>query len=162
MKHLAVIMDGNNRWSKKNNKSIKEGYLAGLDNLINVTNLCIQEKIPYITVYGMSSENYFRPSINFIYEIIIEQHSDFIRKLNQDKKIKLNFIGETSKLPKNINKILKELTHYTKNNKGITLNIVLNYSSEYEILNAINKIFLSKKNKNLVTINELKKNLYFT
>ena len=61
-------MDGNNRWAIKNNKTQKEGYLAGLDNLIEVTNICISQNIPYLSAFGMSSDNFFRPSINFIYQ----------------------------------------------------------------------------------------------
>ena len=159
MKHLAVIMDGNNRWSVKNNKTQKEGYIAGLDKLIEITNFCIQKKIPYISAFAMSSENFLRPSINFIYEIIKEQHINFLDKLKNNKEIKLNFIGELDKLPKNIYKILDEIKYFTKNNKHINLNIVLNYGSEYEILNIINKILKSKKNE-LVTLNDLKENLY--
>ena len=152
-------MDGNNRWSVKNNKTQKEGYIAGLDKLIEITNFCIQKKIPYISAFAMSSENFLRPSINFIYEIIKEQHINFLDKLKNNKEIKLNFIGELDKLPKNIYKILDEIKYFTKNNKHINLNIVLNYGSEYEILNIINKILKSKKNE-LVTLNDLKENLY--
>ena len=86
-------MDGNNRWSVKNNKTQKEGYLAGLDNLFKVSNICINKKIPYLSAFAMSSENFFRPSINFIYQIISEQHNNFIKKLEKTKKIKINFVG---------------------------------------------------------------------
>ena len=160
MKHLAVIMDGNNRWSVKNNKTQKEGYIAGLDKLIEITNICIQKKIPYISAFAMSSENYLRPSINFIYEIISEQHINLLEKLNNNKEIKLNFIGELDKLPKNIYKILEEIKYSTKDNKNINLNIIINYSSEIEILNIINRILKSKNNNELATLNDLKENSY--
>ena len=153
-------MDGNNRWSVKNNKTQKEGYLAGLNNLIEVTNICINKKIPYLSAFAMSSENFFRPSINFIYQIISEQHNNFIKKLEKTKKIKINFVGELDKLPINIQNILNETAYSTKNNKDITLNILLNYSSEFEILNIVNKILISKNNNELATLNDLKKNLY--
>ena len=160
MKHLAVIMDGNNRWSVKNNKTQKEGYIAGLDKLIEITNFCIKKKITYISAFAMSSENFMRPSINFIYEIINEKHTKIIEKLNNNKDIKLNFIGELDKLPKNINNILNEIKCSTKYNKNINLNIVINYGSEFELLHVINTILKSKKNNELATIQDLKKNLY--
>ena len=153
-------MDGNNRWSVKNNKTQKEGYIAGLDKLIEITNICIQKKIPYISAFAMSSENYLRPSINFIYEIISEQHINLLEKLNNNKEIKLNFIGELDKLPKNIYKILEEIKYSTKDNKNINLNIIINYSSEIEILNIINRILKSKNNNELATLNDLKENSY--
>ena len=160
MKHLAVIMDGNNRWSVINNKTKKEGYLAGLDKLMEVTNICINKKIPYLSAFAMSSENFFRPSINFIYQIISEQHNNFIKKLENTKKIKINFVGELDKLPINIQNILNETTYSTKNNKDVTLNILLNYGSEFEILNIVNKMLISKNNNELATLKDLKKNLY--
>ena len=153
-------MDGNNRWSVKNNKTQKEGYLAGLDNLFKVSNICINKKIPYLSAFAMSSENFFRPSINFIYQIISEQHNNFIKKLEKTKKIKINFVGELDKLPINIQNILNETAYSTKNNKDITLNILLNYSSEFEILNIVNKMLISKNNNELATLKDLKKNLY--
>ena len=153
-------MDGNTRWSLKNNITLKEGYIAGLNNLIKITNICIEKKIPYISAYAMSSENILRPSINFIYEIIIEKHYNFIKKLNKNKQIKINFIGEIDQLPKKIQFILKEVIHYTKDNKGITLNIILNYGSELELLNLINKILKTKKKGELATLKDLKDNLY--
>ena len=153
-------MDGNHRWSLKNNKTPKEGYYAGLDNLIKITSICINKNIPYISAYAMSSENFMRTSINFIYEIIDENFRDFIYKINKSKQIKINFVGELDKLPKNIQRILKEITNSTKHNKTITLNIVINYGSEFEILNLINKILKSKKNNELATLKTLKENLY--
>ena len=160
MNHLAVIMDGNTRWAVKNNKTSKQGYMEGLNNLIKITNICIEKKIPYISAYAMSSDNFLRPSISFIYEIIIEKHHDFIKKLNKNKQIKINFVGELNQLPKKIQFILNEVTNYTKNNEGITLNIILNYGSEIEILNLINKILKIKKNEELATLKDLKDNLY--
>ena len=67
--HLALIMDGNLRWAKKNNLTAKNGYLKGLNKINEVIDLCIKEKIKYLTLYALSTENKKRNSINIIYKI---------------------------------------------------------------------------------------------
>ena len=68
IEHLAFIMDGNKRWSKKNNKKIEEGYLAGFNNLEKIINYCLKINIKYITVFALSSENLQRNSSYLIFK----------------------------------------------------------------------------------------------
>ena len=160
MKHLAFIMDGNKRWGEKNKKSQLESYKIGLTKLFDITNFCIDNKIPYISAYAMSSENFFRPSINLIYDIIIAEYDNLIIKLTEDKRIKVNFIGEIDKLPDKISSQLKKITSLTNNYNKITLNIIINYSTENEIVNIINKIINSEETIKKITNIDLNKFLY--
>ena len=133
-------MDGNKRWGEKNKKSQIESYKIGLNKLFDITNFCIDNKIPFISDYAMSSENFLRTSINLIYDVISSEFDNITIKLANDKRIKINFIGEIERLPKKILSQLKKISLMTKKNKVITLNIIMNYSSEEEIVNIINKI----------------------
>ena len=66
-KHIAIILDGNKRWASKNNISILEGYKKGLEKIKIITQSNLEKKIPYLTLFVLSSENLHRTSINYIF-----------------------------------------------------------------------------------------------
>jgi undecaprenyl diphosphate synthase len=111
LQHIAFIMDGNGRWGKKKNKGRNYGHLKGLETVKKVVKSSIQFKIPIITFYVFSSENWRRPKaeINFLFKLI-EQY--FSKEINDVIKqgIKLNILGELNKLPQNVRKNLKKCT----------------------------------------------------
>ena len=154
-------MDGNLRWAKKNNLIAKDGYLKGLNKINEVIDLCINEKIKYLTLYALSTENKKRNSINIIYKIINYNFHNIFDKLTTNKKVRIKVIGERNNLPKNIIKILEGLEDTTKNNKILNLNIAFNYGTNFEILNIV-KIIAEKFKKEKIKINEttIKKNMY--
>jgi len=155
LQHIAFIMDGNGRWGKKKNKGRNYGHLKGLETVKKVVKSSIQFKIPIITFYVFSSENWRRPKaeINFLFKLI-EQY--FSKEINDVIKqgIKLNILGELNKLPQNVRKTLKKCTQLTKKNKKITVNLAINYGSKKEILYAFKKI------KKRLTLKIFEKNLY--
>ncbi len=79
--HLALIMDGNQRWALINKKNKLEGYLAGLNNLKLIIDKCIEKRIKNLTVYAFSSENNNRASSKIIYNLIRNKHKDFLKEL---------------------------------------------------------------------------------
>ena len=145
MKHLAFIMDGNNRWSKKKKLSKYEAYKKGAKKLINITNYIFEKyEIKYVSAFALSKHNFKRGSvlINVIKKVLIdlleptEEISNF--------KFKIKFIGNLNFLPKKISLSLRNLEK--KNTKAKkTLIIFLNYSGKEDILNAAN--LLSKSSK---------------
>ena len=155
LQHIAFIMDGNGRWGKKKNKGRNYGHLKGLETVKKVVKSSIQFRIPIITFYVFSSENWKRPKaeINFLFKLI-EQY--FSKEINDVIKqgIKLNILGELNKLPQNVRKTLKNCTELTKKNKKITVNLAINYGSKKEILYAFKKI------KKRLTLKIFEKNLY--
>ena len=147
LNHIAFIMDGNGRWGRKKNKGRNFGHLKGLDTVKNVVKNSIKLKIPIITFYVFSSENWKRPKteITYLFKLINKYFSEEIYSvINQG--IKLNIIGELSKLPNNIKKTLKKSIQLTKKNKKIIVNLAINYGSKNEMLHAF------KKTKNRITI----------
>ena len=127
-------MDGNQRWSKKNNKSIEKGYLAGFDNLEKIVNYCIKINIKYITVFALSSENLKRNSSYLIFKVIRKIYKKLIKDLN-NKKININIIGEKKNLPEDILQIFKQIKNFDRN--FLQLNIAFNYGTQYEIKSII-------------------------
>ena len=143
-------MDGNQRWSKKNNKKIEEGYLAGFENLEKIVNYCIKINVKYITVFALSSENLQRKSSYLIFNIIRKIYKKVLKNFN-NKKINIKIIGEKKNLPTDILKIFNNIKYFDKHK--LQLNIAFNYGSQYEVINIINKILKSKaKNINLNVI----------
>jgi len=154
LSHIAFIMDGNGRWGNKRGKGRNFGHINGVETVKKIVKSSIRIKIPYITFFVFSSENWKRPKneINFLFKIIKKYFSKDIESII-NQKIKINIIGDISKLSSDIKLILKKVTAKTKNNKKIFVNLAINYGSKNEILNAVKK---TKKK----TIQEIEKNLY--
>ena len=155
LQHIAFIMDGNGRWGKKKNKGRNYGHLKGLETVKKVVKSSIKFKIPIITFYVFSSENWKRPKaeINFLFKLIDQYFSKEINNVIK-QGIKLNILGKLNKLPQNVRKNLKKCTELTKKNKKITVNLAINYGSKKEILYAFKKI------KKRLTLKIFEKNLY--
>jgi len=157
LNHVAFIMDGNGRWGKKRNKGRNFGHLNGVKTVKKIVQSSIKLKIPVLTFYVFSTENWKRPQseINFLFKLIINY---FKRELNNVvlNGIKINIIGQINKLPLKIRSTLKEVIKFTKKNKKIVVNLAINYGSKVEIVNALQK----SKNKKKISVNSLNKNLY--
>ena len=157
-KHIAIILDGNKRWASKNNRSVMEGYNRGLDKIRIIMQANLEKKIPYLTLFTLSSENLFRTSINNIFEIILNCFEKFLQEIIDENKIKIRIIGRRNNLPKKIINIINKCEDLTSKNKELTLNLAFNYGFKNEISNVIEKIIKSKKlinPQNLSEINDL-------
>jgi undecaprenyl diphosphate synthase len=158
VKHVAIIMDGNGRWGLKHKQSRNAGHRAGLNTVDLIINQCIHHKIKLLTLYAFSSENWKRPKneISFLFKLL---ENFLIKKINEiiKKDIKIKFIGELSKLPIKLQKLIKLSEKKTINKKSLQVNIALNYGSKIEIINSIKNI-----KKKGIKINEknIDKNLY--
>jgi undecaprenyl diphosphate synthase len=158
VRHVAIIMDGNGRWGLKHKQSRNAGHRAGLNTVDLIINQCIHHKIKLLTLYAFSSENWKRPKneISFLFKLL---ENFLIKKINKiiKKDIKIKFIGELSKLPIKLQKLIKLSEKKTINKKSLQVNIALNYGSKIEIINSIKSI-----KKKGIKINEknIDKNLY--
>ena len=155
LNHVAFIMDGNGRWGKKRGKGRNYGHLKGVETVKKIVKSSIKINIPIITFYVFSSENWKRPKeeINYLFKLIKSYFSNEIKNIVK-QGIKINILGEVSKLSPDIKTTLKKTIYLTKKNKKILVNLAINYGSKNEILNAF------KKNKKKISINNLKNNLY--
>jgi len=157
LNHIAFIMDGNGRWGKKRNKGRNLGHLNGVKTVKKIVEASIKFKIPIVTFYVFSTENWKRPKseVNFLFNLIINY---FKKELSNviSNGIKINIIGKSNLLPEKIRKILKKVVSQTSRNNKIIVNLAINYGSKNEIINAIKKI------KSKMNINEksLEKYLY--
>ena len=155
LNHVAFIMDGNGRWGKKNRKSRNFGHIKGVETVKNIVKSSIKYKIPIVTFYVFSSENWKRPKkeVNFLFKLIKTYFSKEIDNIRK-QGIQINILGDINKLSLDIKKVLNQSIQLTKSNKKIIVNLAINYGSKNEILNAI------KKMRNKINLKNLEKNLY--
>ncbi len=156
--HIAIIMDGNGRWGKKRGKSRNYGHLKGVDVIQNLVKFSIKKKIPILTFFTFSTENWKRPKkeISFLFKLIENYFNKEIYNLKKNG-VKINILGNIRSLPNKIKKCLIKSINITKDCKKIKVNLAINYGSHYEILNAFK---ILKKNKIKVSMRNLEKNLY--
>ena len=145
--HVAIIMDGNGRWALNRRKSRSYGHQQGLRTIEKIVDYAIKKKIPYLTLFTFSSENWKRPKneVNFLFKLLENYFKNNLIKVIRNG-IKVKIIGNKSKLMRNLRKIIKLAENKTKKNKKITIQLALNYGSKHEIINSL-KIINKKKQK---------------
>ena len=155
LNHVAFIMDGNGRWGQKRKKGRNFGHLNGVKTVKKVVKSSIKLKIPILTFYVFSTENWKRPKseINFLFGLIVGYFKNELKNVISNG-IKINIIGEMNSLPIKIKMILKKVIDSTKKNKKLIVNLAINYGSRNEIMHAL------KKTKKKISVSSLEKNLY--
>ncbi len=147
-------MDGNNRWSKKNNLTKLNSYKYGANNLIKITNHIFNKyKIKHVSAFALSKNNLGRSKKTI--EIILKILDEYLNKtLNNSENFKLNFVGDLSFLNKNIRDKIIKVEKLNKNKKK-NLTIFINYGGQEDIINAINTTStirnIDKFKSNLIT-----------
>ena len=155
LNHIAFIMDGNGRWGEKRKKGRNFGHLKGVETVKKIVKASIKLKVPILTFYVFSSENWKRPKkeISFLFKLIKNYFSREIKNVIK-QGIRLNILGEKKKLSQEVKKVLKKSEILTKKNKKIIVNLAIDYGAKSEIINAM------KKSKNNLNIKNVEKNLY--
>ncbi len=154
--HVAFIMDGNGRWGIKKHRGRNFGHYIGVQTLKKIVKGAIKFKIPTLTFYVFSTENWRRPKkeINFLLKLIGDY---FYKEINNviTQGIKIKIIGNNKKLPSKLVKILKLTEKKTSHNKKVNVNLAINYGSKNEIVSSIKKI----KNRSFINENKISRNL---
>lgn len=151
-RHVAVIMDGNGRWAVSRGLPRTAGHRAGMAALKELVNTCGELGIQILTVYAFSTENWKRPTeeVDFLMNLLVEYAEKELEELHE-KGVKIEAIGEISKLPLFAQLALERVEEVTRENTGLRLNIALNYGGRRDIIQAVHKII------DRVLIGEIKK-----
>ena len=154
-KHLAIIMDGNGRWAKKQGLLRALGHESGTKSVKENIKSCAKLGIEYLTLYAFSTENWNRPKIEVdtLMRILVRSLKKELPTL-QKNNIKLNTIGNLEKLPKKAQEELLDVIEKTKFNTRMTLTLALSYGSREEIVSAVRKISDKVKN-NIISIDSI-------
>lgn len=144
LQHVAIIMDGNRRWAKERNLPSAVGHKKGVDSLKNAVKACHKFGIKYLTVYAFSTENWNRKpdEVDFLMDLFAKTIANELDELHENN-VKLNFIGDLSKLSGKLQKTFDIAVEKTRNNSGVNLQIAINYGSRNEMVKALKSI--SKK-----------------
>ncbi len=147
-RHIAIIMDGNNRWSKLKQNSQLSGHRTGAIQARSITNHCASLGVEYLTLFVFSSENWLRPKkeVNGLMALFVSVlQKKEINRLHENN-IKINFIGDVSRFTKKLRGLMDSAEALTKNNTGLTVNIAANYGGRWDIANATKLIASEVKN----------------
>lgn len=139
--HVAIIMDGNGRWAKNQNKPRSIGHYAGLTKAKEIVGAAAELGIKYITLYIFSTENWKRTAdeVGYLMNLIrshLQSEFDFYKK----NKIRLLHIGDISGLPPDIQSDLRSAMEETAEFSGTTLVMAINYGGRDEIIRGIRKL----------------------
>ncbi len=135
--HVAIIMDGNGRWAKKRVLPKVAGHKRGADAVRRCVEDSMDLGIKYLTLYAFSSENWNRPEdeVNDLMSLLQRYLTKEVDELHE-KNIRLNFIGDRSKLSANILKLLQKAEIKTRDNSRLCLTLALSYGGRAEIIDA--------------------------
>ncbi len=137
-RHIAVIMDGNGRWAKQHGKPRVFGHRNGVKAVRETTEAAAELGVEYLTMYAFSTENWNRPKLEVgaLMKLLVETLHKEINTLNKND-IRLQAIGDISRLPESTRQALLDGIHNTRNNSRMTLVLALNYSAKWEIIEAV-------------------------
>ena len=140
-KHIAIIMDGNRRWAKERGLDPKLGHKEGAENLKRIARCANKLGIQYLTVYAFSTENWKRTKEEVgALMLLLQKYVKDLLASSDLENIKINVIGDISKLDSTLQRSIKKVMEKTKDNTGLTLNIAFNYGGRDEIVKAMQKV----------------------
>ncbi|NKB61147.1 MAG: di-trans,poly-cis-decaprenylcistransferase [Gammaproteobacteria bacterium] len=139
--HVAVIMDGNGRWAKKLGLPRVAGHKKGVDTITSLLPICRKRKIPYLTLFAFSSENWRRPpaEVNLLIELLSSTLESEMRRLDENG-IRLRVIGDVTQFPKRLQSRIRQACELTIDNDVLNLTIAINYGGQWDITQACKAI----------------------
>jgi undecaprenyl diphosphate synthase len=137
--HLAVIMDGNGRWAERRHLPRIAGHRAGVKAAREVIESCARLKLPYLTLYAFSLENWRRPQaeVDFLMRLLREYLKRELPSIHKNN-IRLLVIGRSEQLPEGVRKDIENGMRLTARNTGMKLVVALNYGGRAELVDAFN------------------------
>ena len=160
LKNIAIIMDGNGRWAKKNNLQIKEGHARGVSALKEIVEESVNQNIESLTVYAFSTENWKRPKseVKAINNLIVNSINNELDELIE-QNVKVRFFGDYSNFGKKTYEKIKFAEEKSFSNKPkLRLNVALGYGGKMDIINIareVSRLKIKASDINDHTINEL-------
>lgn len=150
--HIAVIMDGNGRWAKRQGAARVFGHRNAIKAVREVTEGCAELGVKFLTLYAFSTENWNRPKyeVDALMTLLVHTIRGEIKTL-MNNNVRLTTIGKTESLPTDCQHELAEAIRETAGNTGLTLVLALSYSGRWEILEAARQIASEVRDGRLAT-----------
>lgn len=139
--HVAIILDGNGRWATKRKKPRTFGHKNGADNVVDIALYAKDCGVKYLTLYAFSTENWKRPTVevNYLMKLLFKFIETKINLLIENN-VRLNILGDISKLPDFARKACLDAMEKTKKYDGLYLNMALNYGGRDDVVKAVRDI----------------------
>ncbi|MBN3927460.1 isoprenyl transferase [Nostoc sp. NMS4] len=139
--HVAVIMDGNGRWAKRQGLPRIMGHKRGVDALKDLLRCCQDWGIQALTAYAFSTENWKRPQeeVDFLMTLFQRVLRQELREMVEEN-VQIKFVGNLQELPRSLQQEISRSMEETKNNRGIRFSVATNYGGRQEILQACQAI----------------------
>jgi len=159
-KHVAIIMDGNGRWAKKHQLPRIAGHRQGVEALRDIIQTTSQLGISYLSLYAFSTENWKRPKteVKALMSLLVEFLQKEIYELHKNN-VKIFMLGDIDGLPADTKAEVLRAMEMTKENKGLQVNIAINYGSRFEMIKAVKYIIQDISNGN-ITIEDINEELF--
>ena len=137
-RHIAMIMDGNGRWAKKRHLPRLAGHARGVKRVRDMVEACIARKIPYLTLFAFSTENWKRPleEVNGLMRLFVEALEREVNRLN-DNGVRLRVVGDLSAFDSRLRELIQDAETRTASNEALTLTIAANYGGRWDIRQAL-------------------------
>jgi undecaprenyl diphosphate synthase len=150
IKHAAIIMDGNGRWAQKKNLPRLAGHERGVKNCENIIEASIEQNLQYVSLFAFSTENWRRPKneVNGLMNLLKRFFKSDVERLIE-KDIKILVSGDRGQFTPEIKSIIQAAEDKSQFNQKLVVNIALNYSGRWDILNATRKILTECKSQNI-------------
>ena len=140
-RHIAVIMDGNNRYGTANALGKGQGHVAGKDALDPIVEYCVDAGIEVLTVFAFSSENWQRPpsEVALLMQLLTSTIHEQMPRMNE-YRIRLRFIGDRSQLSHDLQTLMADAEAETAHFEAMTLVIAISYGGQWDIANAAKQL----------------------
>lgn len=159
-KHVAIIMDGNNRFAQKKLMQKGDGHREGKNNLDPIVEHCKEVGVRALTVFAFSSENWKRPQfeVDLLMHLLEETIHEQLPRMEQFN-IALRFIGDRSRLSKQLYDLMDYAEQKTANHNSMVLTIAISYGGMWDMAQAAKQIALDVQNEKL-KINDIDADLF--
>ncbi len=160
--HLGIIIDGNRRWARERGLPTFEGHRRGFNKVKEITKWSKDRGIKILTLYCFSTENWNRSEreVSYLMRLLSQGLNKKEVKRICKEGIKIQIIGQTERLPKYLQKSIKEAEEFTQNNNKMILNLAISYGGRAEIVKAVKKIIKEKIPLNQIDENKIGDYLY--
>ncbi|BBA79933.1 undecaprenyl pyrophosphate synthase [cyanobacterium endosymbiont of Rhopalodia gibberula] len=159
-KHVAIIMDGNGRWAKRRGLPRMMGHQRGVDTLKDLLRCCRDWKIPALTAYAFSTENWGRPleEVEFLMTLFERVLRRELREM-MEENVRISFVGNLEVLPPSLQLEITRSMNDTQDNTGIQFTVATNYGGRQEIIQACQAIAIQIQ-KGLLAPEEIDESLF--
>ena len=159
--HIAIIMDGNGRWARAKTLPRLAGHKQGVKAVRNITEICGELGVNFLTLYTFSEENWNRPKmeVSALMKLLVSSLKKEVKDLMKNN-VRFTVIGDMSKMDNFVQNELNEAIELTENNDGINLNLALSYGGRQEILTAFKSLYSQINSSDEITEKRFESHLY--